>query len=512
MDKEKVLAKIAAALRSNLKLLDKCSQEFDQVIETSITYFTEYRSKWHQQMQADREMLSTSIEATVLEIANSLCQEGAPASTFSQLMWTLVPNELQFVHYKVSPPDLQALFQTCFSYSKDIQVLNTRFYRPSQEVEEVKVNMDQKLAELGEKYELSAETVNQWMEITHKLRLAELLEPLFDKIANNTQIASRVAVDLVQAALELCTRKPEEILDISRGLEELLDKQETEPFLANLSLLSSDLALVATLLDIARLHSKGPILTACMELAALFVIFQRDQVCIPNFATSLVQKPAELTKVVQACSRLILNPTNCLTGLSARLIKALEGSGDAKLLVFVSTLAADLLKAVPPERVEELSLVLLSAAMDAKELHIVEYLRINIAQLTDKLIESLNKPEKLRIEVVQGIFPKPCGVLAQVTSTFLRFFSTTAWGPQVPLRTPIQADSGSTWVVLEDGRLFCSGGGYGQVQTDHKEAWKDAYLLGVDGSVDVMPQMKTARYFHGIIQMLDLYVFGGGKH
>lgn len=50
-------------------------------------------------------------------------------------------------------------------------------------------------------------------------------------------------------------------------------------------------------------------------------------------------------------------------------------------------------------------------------------------------------------------------LLAHVTSTFLRFFNSYAWGPQVPLRTPIQADQYSTWVMLEDKRVFCSGGG-----------------------------------------------------
>lgn len=51
--------------------------------------------------------------------------------------------------------------------------------------------------------------------------------------------------------------------------------------------------------------------------------------------------------------------------------------------------------------------------------------------------------------------------LPQITKTFLRFFDCyfSTWGPQVPLSASIQADVTSSWVVLEDGRLFCSGGG-----------------------------------------------------
>lgn len=102
-------------------------------------------------------------------------------------------------------------------------------------------------------------------------------------------------------------------------------------------------------------------------------------------------------------------------------------------------------------------------------------------------------------------------LLPQVTSTFLRFFNTSAWeyGPPVLLSTPIQADNGSTWVVLEDGRLFCCGGGQGSVQAGLDLFWSAAYLLGRDGAVDELPRMLTARLAHGVIQVLRLYVFGG---
>ena len=51
-------------------------------------------------------------------------------------------------------------------------------------------------------------------------------------------------------------------------------------------------------------------------------------------------------------------------------------------------------------------------------------------------------------------------LLVHVTNTFLRFFNfpTSTWGPQVNLKATIQADASSTWVVLEDGRVFLCGG------------------------------------------------------
>ena len=93
--------------------------------------------------------------------------------------------------------------------------------------------------------------------------------------------------------------------------------------------------------------------------------------------------------------------------------------------------------------------------------------------------------------------------LAQVTNTFLRFF-TSVWGPQVPLRSFIQVDLRSTWVLLEDGRLFCSGGGnYDVGYIQH------ACLLSRDGAVEQLPKMLTARCWHGVIQVLHIYIFGG---
>lgn len=52
--------------------------------------------------------------------------------------------------------------------------------------------------------------------------------------------------------------------------------------------------------------------------------------------------------------------------------------------------------------------------------------------------------------------------LVQVTATFLRFFNcqTSSWTPQVFLLTSIRANEESSWVLLEDGRVFCSGRGY----------------------------------------------------
>jgi len=52
-------------------------------------------------------------------------------------------------------------------------------------------------------------------------------------------------------------------------------------------------------------------------------------------------------------------------------------------------------------------------------------------------------------------------LLYQIRPDFLRSFNcqTSTWSSQVPLRTHMQVDESSVWVVLKDDRLLCSGGG-----------------------------------------------------
>lgn len=71
------------------------------------------------------------------------------------------------------------------------------------------------------------------------------------------------------------------------------------------------------------------------------------------------------------------------------------------------------------------------------------------------------QPEEVTYVPAACASTKATTELAQVTKTFLRFFNTTVqdYEPEVLLRTPIQTDQYSTWVVLEDRRVFCSGGG-----------------------------------------------------
>lgn len=108
--------------------------------------------------------------------------------------------------------------------------------------------------------------------------------------------------------------------------------------------------------------------------------------------------------------------------------------------------------------------------------------------------------------------------LPQVTAAFLSFFNceTAIWGVRVCLRRYIQADKSSRWVTLTDGQVFCCGGGnsqagYSAKSSNYPATWKEAYLLGLDGTVTQLPNMLAARYCHGIIQVERIYVFGGSK-
>ena len=100
--------------------------------------------------------------------------------------------------------------------------------------------------------------------------------------------------------------------------------------------------------------------------------------------------------------------------------------------------------------------------------------------------------------------------LAHVTNAYLRIFhcQSSTWTPRLLLSVRIMADSGSSWAVLQDGWVFCSGGLQGKPHKDKKEA----YILGREGTVTELPPMFTARGYHGVIEISYwVYTFGGCK-
>lgn len=127
----------------------------------------------------------------------------------------------------------------------------------------------------------------------------------------------------------------------------------------------------------------------------------------------------------------------------------------------------------------------------------------------------LQERGKLSFNVIReiGSYLADRFLLAQVTSTALELFNTSAlcWGPHV-LHTPIEVYQDSRWVMLEDGRLFCSGGRSTQTDNQALKMLSKAYLLSRDGTVEMLPDMLIARYNHGVIEvLLRIYVFGGGE-
>ena len=61
---------------------------------------------------------------------------------------------------------------------------------------------------------------------------------------------------------------------------------------------------------------------------------------------------------------------------------------------------------------------------------------------------------------------------------------------QIRLHSTMLADNMNSWVLLENGRVFCSRGGC----IHHTGV---GYLIEADGVVDELPFMLSVRYSHG---------------
>lgn len=226
----------------------------------------------------------------------------------------------------------------------------------------------------------------------------------------------------IDATLVLCKRTPEEIDEISNDLSNVLDMPEATPFLASLTALS-DMGSVVTMLNTVRLHPEIPIITACVELTAMLMFFQRDQVSTPDFLSSLYQKSVELCQLAKVCASLLQNPANRMTGLCARLVTVLETIADSELLVFVGTVAGELLQRIPPDVVERLGLLLITASKDTTQVRNVKKLQGNWFQMREKLIILLNTQENLTIQAIEQLLSQPSQELVQVTQGCLRFLT-----------------------------------------------------------------------------------------
>ena len=118
------------------------------------------------------------------------------------------------------------------------------------------------------------------------------------------------------------------------------------------------------------------------------------------------------------------------------------------------------------------------------------------------------KIERLFIEEnhrKNGIF-QPSHQLVHLTPHFFRFFDfqKSVWEAGVNLSEEIQVNGNSRWVILEDGSVFCCGGGKycGGV-------WKTVYVVQGSGVVERKADMNIERFAHGVIEVQgSIYVFG----
>lgn len=108
------------------------------------------------------------------------------------------------------------------------------------------------------------------------------------------------------------------------------------------------------------------------------------------------------------------------------------------------------------------------------------------------------------IREICSYFPATVFGLAFVAEAFMRVFNCQdcTWGQKIHLRTKIEVDIESKWVMLDDGRLFCCGGG-GNCQEVY-QGRKSAYLISRIGAVNRLPDMLFGR--QGLLSLLKTHM------
>ena len=104
--------------------------------------------------------------------------------------------------------------------------------------------------------------------------------------------------------------------------------------------------------------------------------------------------------------------------------------------------------------------------------------------------QPLNQPPfpqvKKATAPVQG--QQPAFQLVSITKDSLYFYSlvANAWKGKVTLEENLQANQYSSWMVLADGNILCSGG-------SGKNVWRYACIVGESGSVQRRADMSVPR-------------------
>lgn len=418
------------------------------------------------------------------------------------------------------------------------------------------------LTEVYTKYSLPESLLSKWLVQLRSLRDADNLENLFNQVNHLPQATLKLVTGFVENVLFQCAAEPAKVAEISRSLQGLLGKgEEALKLITNLSELS-DRELVGSLLTTARLQQDTSVLKSCSELCTLLVIFERDHFPPPELSFLRLTRAEDLTKLVGGCLLMMQNPAHHMTALSSRLLTELSSRPNAELLHLIPDMVMSLIDTAPPEGLHDLAMELIEASRDEgrnveKENYALvrgkleELVRAGERVLKELVVTGEGKPAtgEDRVRKVQGSFPQikdqvkamlmdgkrvsledletlllpkhsQAKELVHVTATYLRLFNfqTSTWGPQVPLRSQIVADGNSSWVILEDKRVFCSGGEYYSGYSSSSSSINylaaggrnEAYILTRDGTVEQKANMNVARYSHGVLAINNaVYVFGG---
>ena len=382
------------------------------------------------------------------------------------------------------------------------------------------------LAEIYSKHALAGSMLSKWLISLRTLRGADPLAELCHRVDGVPQTPAKLVTGFIEAVLSLC-EKPAEVAEIGRTLGTLLDKAETMQLLTNLTALSNP-ELVGSLLTTVRLQQDKSVLAACTELTALLAYFERDKVQSPDLRTTLQRRAEDLTRLAQACTPMVQNPAHHMTALASMLLTELGNRPNAATLLAIPAMVMDLLRTLAPDRVQEFAQELIVTSRDAAGEERVRKLQGNFAHNRDRLEELLRAGGRVSLQDLDPPLPQPSQTkdLVHVTASALCFFNfqTTTWGAQTNLRAQIQANNNSRWDILEDGRVFCCGGGnytgYGSSRRYNASSisypaagtYKEAYIIARDGAVEQKANMNVARYCHGVLALHSknaVYVFGG---
>lgn len=365
---------------------------------------------------------------------------------------------------------------------------------------------------------------------TELVASAEVADKFFTAFTSVQGLTAAESLVFIKATGHLCEAKPMKAQIIIESLTDMMNNPAAHPFVNEIAQLSDineakgHLVETRKLLNTARRFPTDAVLPTARYLANIILQLRKAGTKVPILTRKLKLVLLDKTnnlKQLLASVRPLMKSEDAAPSLVLKMLELLPGQPDEQvhLLSFVGDLANTL--AAAPVSLETAihfceDAVLPCFATENVNLLVMMHAQLQVGKQT--YLSEMLRNVKRKFSTLD-IYEQY--MLPSLQPETLRIFDCSRLESKtIRLEQPIKVDTSSSYAFVDDGGLVCCGG---SDSTGAKNASasrassvspiQDCYQLSCIGKVEILPNMRDARNYHGVLyyRSKGLYVFGGSS-